>query len=186
MKGIFVFCTIWFTCLLAEGQTTAISADDTATLKFPFIGLSVIPFADSLFCKDYSHTDEPYKKQPGCKSYLLTDASANYRYGNVMFNMVVLFPAEDKTIIGISHFKSKLRDDPANEDLEKDTRLLTAYFNEVFEAKGVSKKEKVGISKREEITWKKNGIRLVVTLSSFKRDKKRNVLAILSLDIWKE
>lgn len=171
-------CTVM--ALQAQSKATA----GRFSTEFPFIDQPVVLFKDSLICKDASHLDLRYDEYPACRSFLVSPSSTIYRYGTVDFNSVFIFPDSAGIVNSFSHFKSFMMG-------EKKSRAavivaLSRYFNAKCEMLPVAEEVKGKYSDHHTLTWRKDGIKVIVMVSYHKNRKKGQLSSILSLDILKE
>ena len=176
MKRLYLWVFLCNTAQAVTGQ---------GSLQFPFLGQPIERFKDSLICKDAGNEDRPYSKALNCRSYLVQSSATKVDYGPIRFYGVIVFPDSSGVIRSLSQYKTYLNDSSMSRPKD-DFRALTNHFNNFFESKGSRSTEKSLYSVDEVCTWKKDGIRIVLRWTSFKRRKNVRVDAIFDLYIEEE
>jgi hypothetical protein len=149
----------------------------------PFLGQPIEKFKDSIICVDASRFNKTYENSPGCMSFRLISADTLlYGFGNIKFTTVILSPDSTGLITYISYLTGG-NTDIVIEETEKGFSELSALFKSRFAGKPKKEYEDSEYQFTRRLTWQTNPGKLILSLTSVKKNKKRKKVSFLTVDV---
>jgi hypothetical protein len=161
----------------------AVARTQLQQFDIPFLGQPIEKFKDSIICADASRFNKTYENSPGCMSFRLLSADTLlYGFGNIKFATVILSPDSTGRINHISYFTVG-NTDIIIEETEKGFSELSALFKSRFPVKAKKTYESSEYEFTRRLTWQINPGKLILSHTSFKKNKKRKKVSILNVDV---
>lgn len=175
------FITVLLITFIGSGGFVA-GQDLHALPVHSFFGKKVSIFKDSLLCKDATWLDKTYDEAPDCRSFMVSPSKSGYRYGEVHFESVVLFPDSQQVVRSLAHFRSFNKGSKEPEARESREQLIS-WLNGWFGSKPTITRRDLTYSTDLDFDWEKEGLRVNLKHSSYRNRKKGQLVSIIQLFI---